>query len=165
MLISKFNGSVSMQLDGSYRPVPDQIRRDLGQLDGGEDFAYLLYFVPDDAGWPDAPEYDESKFVDNFMQSAGSAEAMSIEIKRLESDGEYRQYAVGRPEDDPAAPDVMIPFAENTLLVRPSEVFDADEAARIYYHYFQTNTVPDGLTLRELDLRWGKTDELQDPLG
>jgi hypothetical protein len=33
----------------------------------------------------------------------------------------------------------------------PSELFDADEAARIFFHYFQHRTVPDGYTLRLID--------------
>lgn len=151
MFITKFNGDVSMPLTNSYRPIPAQIRRNLDQLDGDEDFAYLMYYVPDDAGWPDAPNYDATKYVDTFMQSAGSSDAMTIEIKRKETDGEYHQYAVGRL-GDASARTVEISFAGNTLTVPSSEVFDASQAADVYYTYFQTRGIPQGLTLRELDL-------------
>ena len=151
MFIAKFNGEVSMPLTSSYWPIPDQIRRNLDQLNGDSDFAYLMYYVDDDGGWPDAPNYDPSKHVDTFMQSAGSADAMTIEIKRKEADGEYHQYAVGRPRDATART-VEISFVGNTLTVPSSEVFDAAQAADIYYTYFQTRDIPHDLTLRELDL-------------
>ena len=152
MFISKYNGSISMPLTDSHRPFPAQLRRSLGDLDGNEDFAYLLYYVPDDAGWPDAPGYDDSKYDDEYMQSAGSADAMTIEVKRREGDGELRHYVIGRPGDDADAPDVEVRYGSHALSVRPTEVFDADEAARVYYEYFQTRTVPDTYVLRELDL-------------
>jgi len=154
MFIRTFNGSVSAKLTDDFMPLPDQIRHSLGRLDGTEDFAYLLYYVPDDAGWPDAPGYDDSKYDDEYMQSAGSADAMTIEVKRREDDGELRHYVIGRPGDDADAPDVEVRFSEYSQLIRPTEVFDANEAAQVYYAYFQTRTVPDTYVLRELDLSY-----------
>ncbi|HEY0249570.1 MAG TPA: hypothetical protein VGC45_15060 [Gryllotalpicola sp.] len=152
MFIAEFAGRSSGKLSNSFRPYDVQLRRELGLLDGDERFAYLFYYVPDDAGWPDAPGFDQSKYDQEYLQSAGSAERMTIEIRRLEEDGRYHQYAVGRPGGASEPHDQQIAFAENTLTVPMSEVFDADEAAPLYFHYFQTRSLPDGLALRELDL-------------
>lgn len=53
------SGSSSMELNADYRPVPDQIRRMLGLMDGGEDYAFRIFYVPDDAGWPNAEGFSE----------------------------------------------------------------------------------------------------------
>ncbi|AYG02776.1 hypothetical protein [Gryllotalpicola protaetiae] len=152
MYVAEFAGRSSSKLSNSFRPYDEQLRRELGLLDGEKRFAYLLYFVPDDAGWPDAPGFKLSKYDQEYMQSAGNAEAMTIEVRRLEDDGEFHQYAIGRPGGAADAGTVEIHYAENTLSVPRSEVFTADQAAPIYYKYFQSHAVPDGVVLRELDL-------------
>jgi len=53
------NSARSMRLTDSFRPYRDQIRWNPGQLDNDEDWAYQLWFVPDSAGWPDAPGYSD----------------------------------------------------------------------------------------------------------
>ncbi|MBK0421715.1 hypothetical protein JD292_06470 [Leucobacter sp. CSA2] len=152
MIITEINSSISSRLSDTFRSFRDQIRRSLGRLDGEETFAYSIYFVPDDAGWPDAPGYDDDLYNDFYLQSAGTAEAMVIELKRKDIDGETRQYAVGRPAPADQSDMVEVHYADSTLTVPPSEVFTADEATDIYYQYFQNQTIPEDLTLRELDL-------------
>lgn len=141
-----------MQVDDAYRPVPDQLRRNLGLLDGDEDYAYLMYYVPDDAGWPDGDGYRDSDYGGEYIQSAGSAGALTIEIRRREQDGEFHQYVVGHRGSDALSDDVELKVGEHSVRVRPSEVFAADEAADIFYQYFQTRTVIGSYALRELDL-------------
>lgn len=157
MYVDSTNNKFEGELLDTYRSHEEQIGRMLGLLDGTKRFSYSLWYVPDDAGWPDGDGYDESKYGWEYIQAGGSADAMTVEVKRLETDGEYHQYVLGRPGDDTGEPDVRIPIAENGEDVRPSEVFTADTATPIFYHYFRTNTVPDGLTLRELDLSWGES--------
>ncbi len=82
-----------------------------------------------------------------------SADAMTIEIRRLEdTDGTFHQYALGRPAPAPIRPEVEINWAQNSMTVPANEVFDADGAVTIYFHYLQHRTIPDTYTLRELDL-------------
>lgn len=152
MIVSVANGKFSSELNGNYRALTDQIRHELGLLDGKKKVSYLIYYVPDEAGWPDAPGFDESKYDDVHLQSAGNAQQMVIEVRRLEDDGEYHQYAVGRAEPDASNELVGVHYSSYTLTVPRSEVFTADEATPIYYEYFQTQTLPEDLSLRELDL-------------
>jgi hypothetical protein len=48
---------------------------------------------------------------------------------------------------------VEIKWEQNSMTVPGNEVFDAEEAAMIFSHYFRHCTVPDAYTLRELHLR------------
>ena len=152
VIISGFSGIGRSELKDTFRPIPEQIRRELGLLDGKEKVAYLIYYVPDEAGWPDAPGFDESKYDDEYLQSAGNAQRMVIEVRRLEDDGQYHQYAVGRAEPDDSNELVEVHYSSYTLTVPRSEVFTADEATPIYYQYFQTQTLAEDLSLRELGL-------------
>ena len=87
-----------------------------------------------------------------YLQSAGTADGMTIELRRLEDDGQYHQYAIGKRGSEGQSLDREVKYDEYVLHVRPGEVFTADEATPIYYAYFQGRTIPDDLVLRELDL-------------
>ncbi|QDZ16526.1 hypothetical protein [Humibacter ginsenosidimutans] len=118
-------------------------------LDGKDRAAYSLSRLSDEVEWTDAKpgvDYDVE-----YLQSAGTADRMTIEIRRLEADEKLHQYAIGRPEAADEALTEIVRYDAFELHVAPSEVFDADAAAEVYYHYFQTNTVPEGMHLRELD--------------
>lgn len=152
MFIKTFNAASSMQLTDAVRPYREQIRFNLGQLDNDEDWAYQLWYVPDSAGWPDAPGYSDFDWNSRYIQAGGSAERMSVEIQRVE-DGELRHDVVGRQHDvdEPLTETVNVAGTDHP--VHPAEVFDADEATNVFFHYFQdSGTVPDGYVLRYLDL-------------
>lgn len=89
-----------------------------------------------------------------FLQAAGTADAMTIEWRRVEEDGAERLYAVGHGGPRDGEPPVTIDFLEGTAraLVYPDEVFAADEAGEMFVHYLHTLTVRDRYTLRELNL-------------
>jgi hypothetical protein len=152
MFVMTTNSESSMRLTDSFRPYRDQIRFNLGQLDNDEDWAYQLWYVPDTAGWPDAPGYSDFDWNSRYIQAGGSAERMSVEIQRVEN-GELRHYVVGRAHDvdEPLTDTVNVAGTDHA--VHPAEVFDADEATGIFFHYFgDSGTVPDGYVLRYLDL-------------
>lgn len=152
MIIGTLNGRTIMQVDDRYRPLPAQLHRNLAILDGEGYFAFLMYWVTDEAGWPDGRGCRDSDYDEEYIQSAGAADAMCVEVRRVEDDGQLHHYVVGRPGDDAADTDVEIKFGENTLRMRQSEVFGADEAAPIYLEYFQSRSIPGEYELRELDL-------------
>jgi hypothetical protein len=116
-------------------------------------FSILLFHVPDDVdmhkgGWWET--------CDQFLQSAGSADRMTVEVRRWEGD-RYVHDAIARPgaqRHDPVESSERIVFGRHELWVDPAEVFDATTAAPLYEHYRQTGHVPDDYTLRELDLTW-----------
>ncbi|MGG7308731.1 hypothetical protein ACQXVK_16230 [Curtobacterium sp. AB451] len=152
MFVMTANSESSMRLTDAFRPYRDQIRFNLGQLDNHEDWAYQLWYVPDSAGWPDAPGYSDHDWNSRYIQAGGSAERMSIEIQRVEN-GELRHYVVGREHDVDEPLTETVNVAGTDHRVHPAEVFDADEATEIFFHYFgDSGTVPDGYALRYLDL-------------
>ncbi|KZE43039.1 hypothetical protein [Microbacterium sp. T32] len=85
-----------------------------------------------------------------FLQAAGSAEAMTVEWRRVDEDGVERLYVVGRGGRRKRKPAVAIEFFGGTgrAVVFPDEVFRADEAGEVFVHYFHTLTVPDRYVLR-----------------
>ena len=100
MFVHTVNSASNSKLSNEFRSYPEQIRRMLGLLDGTSAgrFAYQLWFVPDEAGWPDAPGYANEDWNSRYLQAGGSADRMSVELQRVE-DGQLRHYVVGRPHD------------------------------------------------------------------
>jgi len=73
---------------------------------------------------------------------------MSVELRRLEDDGEYRFYIVGRDHElgEPLTETIDVQAAHEPR--HPAELFTADQAAPVFMHYVEHQTVPDGYTLR-----------------
>lgn len=145
--ITMFDGKRRGPLVDYFRPYPDQIRTSLNTLDGASGWAYSLWRVPKGKDINDAP-YSET-----FLQAAGSAEGMTIEMRTVETDGTPHHFVVGKPCTDPSAPLTrIISWADgaHSTAVREGEVFTADEAAEIFYAYFLTDAVPISCTLREM---------------
>ena len=153
MFIIKISGRTTMETRDALGPEEEQVLRNLRLLDGADRSSFLLFHVPDDAGWPDGPGFEVGAYDQEYLQSAGRSEAMIVEVRRLEeSDGKHHQYALGRPSPATTQPEVEISWGQNSVTVPANEVFDADGAAEIYGHYLLHLTVPATLTRRELNL-------------
>ena len=148
MIITMSNGSVSSILQDTFRPMPDQVRRRLGLLDNDEQFAWLIWWCPDDADWMFNPKPAEEQYSGSYLQAGGTAEKMSVELRRREDDGEYRFYIVGRDHDlsEPLTETIDVQAAHEPR--HPAELFTADQTAPVFMHYVEHQTVPDGYTLR-----------------
>jgi len=148
MIITMSNGGVSSILQDTFRPMPDQVRRRLGLLDNDEQFAWLIWWCPDDADWMFNPKPAEEQYSGSYLQAGGTAEKMSVELRRREDDGEYRFYIVGRDHDlsEPLTETIDVQAAHEPR--HPAELFTADQAAPVFMHYVEHQTVPDGYTLR-----------------
>lgn len=86
------------------------------------------------------------------MQAAGSAEAMTVEVRLPGPDGESRLYTIGRPEPADGTT-ILVPISDTRAVrVFSNEVFTANEAAVIFYPYYLTDVVSQPYVLRELDL-------------
>jgi len=129
----------------------------LSRLNGESLFAISLWRQPEDVEWGDKLP---KNWPHEYLQSAGAADGMSIEIRRLEDD-EYRQYTIGRDGEGSTARDQVIVWGPNRreLTVSADEVFTADEATPVYLAYYRTGTIPDGYSLRLLDLTYPPTDK------
>lgn len=142
------NGFMRGPLLDDVRPYPDQIRHSLNSMNGTPNWAYSLWRGPEDADPSEEQEY---------MQCAGTADAMTIEVRTLDPGGTAQQHTVGRPGGDyTAGPTEVIRWNDgrDSTTVYPSEVFTADEAADVFYAYFLTDKVAAPYVLRELDMTW-----------
>lgn len=154
MFINTTNSERESQLTADFRPIKDQLRRMLGLLDGQSDgrFAYAIWWLPDDAGWPDAPDYKAGEYDLDYLQAGGTAERMSVDLQVVDG-GQMRHFIVGRDHDidEPLTDSVTVAGTEHAR--HPAEVFDADEATELFFHYYEhRGTIPDGYVLRPLDL-------------
>ncbi|KYJ99007.1 hypothetical protein M4D51_04145 [Microbacterium sp. p3-SID338] len=137
-----------------FRPVPHTLRLRLEALDGLETFTYIIWRGSD----PTSIVGFESKPGGSFMQAAGSADQMTVEVRLAGPDGQTHLYTVGRPE--PADETTLIPISQTRAVrVFSNEVFTADEAAVIFYTYYLTDAVAQPYVLRELDLSQELSEE------
>ena len=149
------NGHTSLEL--SPDEYKTKIPMVLGKLNGNSVFAYSLWRLPEGVNWSGTLPED---WPHEYLQSAGTAEGMSIEIRRSE-DEEYRQYAIGRAGERSTVQDQVIVWGPNRreLTLSADELFTAEEATPVYLAYSRTGTVPDGYSLRLLDLTYPPTDK------
>ena len=154
--ISQTNGLVRGALMDDIRPYPEQIRFSLNRLNGSRTWAYSLWRAPEGADL-----LDRIPLSDEYVQCAGTAEALALEVRRLDPDGTAHQYAIGKPGGDRTGETTeVIHFDDgrHSITVYPHEVFTADEAAVIFYTYFLTDEVSQPYELREVDLSWPKPE-------
>jgi len=132
----------------SDRPMTEVLKRRLSRLNGKSFSTYIIFIKP---GEPeDMDDVDISTLVE-YIQCAGKADAMLVEIKRWEADGVLRQYAVGRDVDEPGSETVF--WGSNYSETVPAyEVFTAEQAHPVFLQWCWDQTIPDGYRLRLLDI-------------
>jgi hypothetical protein len=148
--ISSINNQVRGALVDYFRSYPEQIRFSLGRLDGASTWAYSLWRAPEGADL-----LDRVPLSGEYMQCAGTAEALTVEVRCLDAEGNAHQYTVGRPGGGyTGEPTEVVHWDDGrfSTTVYPNEVFTADEAAVIFYTYFLTDKVAQPYTLREIDM-------------
>lgn len=136
-------------MEGAIDEEIDLLGRMLTRLDGKTRFSMVLTKL---APGKTILHKREMKRDKNYIQCAGSAKGMSIEIRIVKS-GTATQYAVGRSTwwrwGDPK---VAIHWSEYTVKVYRDEIFRAKEATKLFAYYLVHNEIPKKYVLRELDL-------------
>lgn len=154
--IDQINGESRGPFVDYVRPYPEQLRASLNGMNASSFWAYSLWRAPEGADL-----LQSIPFSDEYMQCAGTAEALTIEVRYVGPDGTPHQYTVGRPGGDlTGEPTEVIHWDEGrySTTVYPHEVFTADEAAVVFYTYFLTDKVAQPYVLRELDMSWPEPD-------
>ncbi|MDR2114021.1 MAG: hypothetical protein LBO75_01945 [Bifidobacteriaceae bacterium] len=127
--------------------VEEVIRRAPTLMDGVEEYAISLSRLPEGMRLRDElpPLWDCL-----FLQAAGSAEAMMVEVRKKNPDGSDSLYKLARPlpEGEPSKGTVDIAWANRVDAIPAEEAFDAAEAGDIFWHYYQHNQVPNKYQLR-----------------
>ncbi|SPX87819.1 Uncharacterised protein [Mycobacteroides abscessus] len=143
-------GTITSWMSEFREEIPHAIAYNINALgaDGGFDdvhTSYRIYRIPEGAKQGDQISPKE------WIQTAGTAERLTVEIKRAEADGQYHHYVIGHPSTATSSGDTEnIQFGEFQLPVQPSEVLTADEAIRLFQHYYDYNDVAPGWELRPL---------------
>jgi hypothetical protein len=141
------NGDTWMDVHSIERGEADDIRATLHRLDGIKGYSLLLWKLP-----PGKTLYDVSPDEDaqEYIQCAGSADRMTVEVRRLNGDN-YEHFVVGRaPNGQDHGKEETIHWDDVNTVVAPNEVFSADEAADIFLSYYRTGSVPSSYVLRPL---------------
>lgn len=142
-------------IDEAFRTAADHLRLMLGSLDGDGKYTYIIWRGDD----PTSIVGFGDQTSDSFLQAAGSADAMTVEVRLPGPDGESHLYTVGRPEPADAST-TLIPISDDRAVrVFSNEIFTADEAAVIFYTYYLTDAVSQPYVLRELDLSHELSEE------
>ncbi len=139
----------TMNGSGKFTPIYEArwgFTQALKNMNGSSFFAYCLWPYPEGYDFKEV-DYSSSN---EYLQCAGSAEAMTVELRVVDDRG-HEHYVVGR-EPLSGECDVVIRYDEFSVRVHPSEVFTAEQAAPLFDQYLRTTTIPDGYHLRPLDL-------------
>ena len=143
------NGRIHSELKPASGPLRDQIQGRLQRLDAGERYSLGLWALPPGVAFDDV---DLDSWPQEFLQAAGSAERMTVELRMIDA-GLARQFVVGRtPPADGAPTDQEVIWDGFRETVRPAEVFTWAEAIDIFWAYYQSARVGDPWVLRELSL-------------
>lgn len=114
------------------------------ESDGAKDEAFSIYKVPD------GTEYDEFPYTHEWIQTCGTAERLTVEIRRLEADGVRRMYTVGRPSAaNESELSEVVYNGDNAYKVLPSEALTAAEAVELFQYYHDHLDAAPGWHLRE----------------
>ena len=107
---------------------------------------------------PDGVSYDQMRAekiaAREYMQAAGTAEKMAVEICKLGGEqwgAKWARYGIGHPHDGDAPVDVPLELPNGTEMISAPEVFAAEEAAKIFVSYYKTGAIPDEYVLRPIE--------------
>jgi len=131
----------------SYADI-DKFARVLHRFNGPDRFALIL--------WALLPrmESDQARAAGldrEYIQAAGRSDAMTVEICKAggaQWGVEWVRYVIGRPGEGDGALDVPIVLPTTTEMRSSAEVFEAAEAAQLFYSYYKTGDIPTTYVLR-----------------
>jgi hypothetical protein len=144
------NGFSRGPLIDSVRPYREAIEFSLGRMNGSSFWAYSLWRAPEGAGL-----LDDIPVSDEYVQSAGASDALTVEVRVVGDDGVARQFVVGKPGGvAKGSPSEVVTWDDgrHCTYLYPHELFTAKEAAEVFYAYFVHDSVPAEYRLRELNV-------------
>lgn len=80
--IDQMNGRTRGAFLDDLRPHDEEIRFVLNRMNGSSFWAYSLWRAPEGADLLDSIPFSEE-----YMQCAGTADALALEVRRIEADG------------------------------------------------------------------------------
>lgn len=141
------SGSASEKDGGSSRL---QFVSPLRRLNGAERWFLLLYPLPLGKSYADV----RNATTEEFIQAAGRAEAMVLDIRKPGGQQwgvDWVRYIIGHEHEGNLQFDVPIELPRAVEMVSRPEVFEAEEAADIFFTYYKTGDIPPGYVLRAVE--------------
>ncbi|NQX14120.1 hypothetical protein HQQ80_21040 [Microbacteriaceae bacterium VKM Ac-2855] len=147
--VIRYNGSSKLEVSSSQL-AEKVVRRAPALMDGKDDFAISLSRLPEGKRLWDDLSGSWPRF---FLQAAGSAEGMMVEVRKENPDGSDSLYKVARPLPEERLHTEAIDVTWNGRVesAPADEVFDATEAGDIFWYYYQHGAVPEKYELRVLE--------------
>jgi hypothetical protein len=144
------NGRIHGEVKGPVLSPHELIEQRLALLDGVVRYSLNLWRLPADVPFD---RVDLETWPQEYIQAAGSADGMTVEVRRAGEPG-HRHYVVGRAARDASGAPVEMVIHWNgcETSVDSAEVFSAAEAAEVFAQYYDTGWVPDALRLRPAGL-------------
>lgn len=126
----------------------NKFSRVLHGFNGADRFMLILWALPPGMDYEEAVAADANR---EYLQAAGRADAMTVEICKAGGTNwgvDWVRYVIGHPhEGDAEVQDVPIVLPKSTEMRSRTQIFDADEAAQLFYSYYKTGDIPPGYTL------------------
>jgi hypothetical protein len=145
--VMEYDGGELIVVFDNHRDI-SKFSRVLRGFDGAKQFALSLWALPPGM---DNRQAKAAGLDREYIQAAGRADAMTVEICQAGGQQwgvDWVRYVIGHPGDDAAARDVPIVLPASTEMRSAAEIFDADEAAELFFSYYKTGDIPAGYTKR-----------------
>ena len=118
----------------------------LGRMDGSGLYAYSLWQYPDGVDFDDV---DIDAASAEYLQCAGSADALTIELRKRSGSG-YDHWVLATAPIT-GEPNLTITWDGDFFSqIHPEEVFSSDQAAPLFEDYYRTGHIPDSVPRRRL---------------
>lgn len=101
--------------------------------------------------YPADQEFAHPESLDNYLQCAGTAECMTLELRVTHEDGSHTHWVLGRGPLTGGESERVV-WDTGQAMVHPEEVWTAEQAAPLFEQYARERTVPDWVHRRELDI-------------
>ncbi|SKM37740.1 Uncharacterised protein [Mycobacteroides abscessus subsp. abscessus] len=124
----------------------------LRHFDGDEQWGLGLAPIP--AGKTYDEMLDAGELSTEYIQAAGLPDAMTVEIRKSGGQqwgAEWVRYTVGHPHAGTEPLDVPIQLAHGVKMIARCQVFDADEAAQLFFAYYRTGDIPNCYGLQPIE--------------
>lgn len=145
------SGSGMIVAFDGYRDI-SQFADRLRRFNGTSRFALNLWALPPDMDYRQAASAGLDGL--EYIQAAGRSDAMTVEMRKpggKQWGADWVRYVVGHPHDGDVPLDVPIKLPNSTEMISRPEVFDADEAAQLFYSYYKNGDIPPGYVLRPVE--------------
>lgn len=145
--------------DGGVQTAEISARKDIStflnplrHFNGDDQWGLGLAPLPPDKSYSDMLRAGELST--EYIQAAGLPDTMTVEIRKPGGEQwgvDWVRYTVGHPRTGTEPLDVPIQLAHGVKMISRSQVFNADEAAELFFAYYKTGDIPATYELQPIE--------------